>query len=86
MNALFIYLKIYKLKQFKNLPYFVYKKKLIAQDQIFYYMCFPKNNLKGHDEGFGLLKIWRGKIATRLKTTACKTTLTIQSWSFSGFH
>lgn len=46
MNALFIYLKIYKLKQFKNLPYFVYKKKLIAQDQIFYYMCFPKNKFK----------------------------------------
>lgn len=45
MNALFIYLKIYKSKQFKNLLYFVDKKKkqLITQDQIFYYMCFPKN-------------------------------------------
>lgn len=56
MNALFIYLKIYKLKQFKNLPYFVYKKKLIAQDQIFYYMCFPKNKFKRAGRGFGIVK------------------------------
>lgn len=51
MNALFIYLKIYKSKQFKNLLYFV-----IAQDQIFYYMCFPKNKFKRAGRGFGIVK------------------------------
>lgn len=56
MNALFIYLKIYKSKQFKNMLYFVYKKKLIAQDQIFYYMCFPKNKFKRAERGFGIVK------------------------------
>lgn len=56
MNALFIYLKIYKSKQFKNLLYFVYKKKLITQDQIFYYMCFPKNKFKRAGRGFGIVK------------------------------
>lgn len=36
--------------------YFVYKKKLIAQDQIFYYMCFPKNKFKRARRGFGIVK------------------------------